>query len=437
MVFCWALANQLLALTIGEPYAVVAPRDVASLQVVTNTNGDTAIFWQSKGWWAKELYAANKSEEGTWVVFDAMNLDGGAEMVSPFIDESCRLNVAWKIVKQGQQKIYLTQGEGKQFIPARELHSLQEGEVTELRMMPEENSYRMAWVQTFYSKADKTRFGECISVASLIEGQKPAIQQVSKMFEFSNRAKLAFDAAGNAFAVWIKSKYDYHKKDSVPFCLEASSQNKGQQWSAYEKIEGTDLNGSDDFDGMWAVRDKEDNATVLWVLKNKNSTARQLMCVTKFNGRWGPVIPLTLEEEGISDPEIAIDPAGNVLALWCIDRKGQKLVRAAYKPLGKFWDFPYEISSPYTSSLNPKLSIDYQGQFIVVWNQLEQNQTFSICGSTFSTKEEMWSDRFKISLDGQACESPAFVVSPNGKGCVAWVNSFNKREIQVAELTFK
>jgi hypothetical protein len=141
--------------------------------------------------------------------------------------------------------------------------------------------------------------------------------------------------------------------------------------------------------------------------------------------------PKTLSPPIINfSPRVAVDTAGNALAVWIGQETGGDAVEASYRPVGGSWSTPIPISSPGPSQykcegcLEPQVAFDASGKCYVVWsyyNTTTGPTPFRQIVMRTRSAAGVWG-RFGLVLSTTKLynEHPRIAVSPSGDVGVVW-----------------
>lgn len=133
------------------------------------------------------------------------------------------------------------------------------------------------------------------------------------------------------------------------------------------------------------------------------------MTTTTFN--W--TAPLTLSTSSINsyDPQIAIDPNGNIIAVWVENG----VIYSNFKLVSGNWDTPVSISSVGVNSSYPNIVVDSSGTATAIWieNTIVKSSTKPLSGS--------WSSISTLSSTNATY--PTLAISSAGDCVAVWVRN--------------
>ena len=221
--------------------------------------------------------------------------------------------------------------------------------------------------------------------------------------------QIAFDAAGNAIAVWYQD-YDIW-----------ANYFDGAAWGAAELIE-TDNAG--DADSPKIAIDANGNAIAVW---NQSDGTRYNIWANYFDGAaWGTAELIETDNTGNAYyPKIAIDAAGNAIAVWYQFDGTRYNIWANYFD-GAAWGTAELIETDNAGDAGgPQIAFDAAGNAIAVWYQDD------------GTRENIWANYFDgtdwgtaelIETDNAGYASiPQIAFDAAGNAIAVWVQSDGSR----------
>lgn len=125
---------------------------------------------------------------------------------------------------------------------------------------------------------------------------------------------------------------------------------------------------------------------------------------------WSAPVTLSSMDVNSSDPQIVMDPNGNVTAAWVENG----FIVASFQPVGHSWGSAKTLSASGASSI--KLGVDSSGNVIAIW--LDSNDVVNASTLPFNGS---WTDAVAISDPGAA--TPALAVDPDGNAVAIWARA--------------
>ncbi|MDP1833112.1 MAG: putative Ig domain-containing protein [Geothrix sp.] len=225
--------------------------------------------------------------------------------------------------------------------------------------------------------------------------------------------QVAFNDAGNGMAVW--SQYD-----GTYFNVWASHYVAATGWEAAELIE----TGTGFAELPQVVMDANGNATAVWQQKDV-SADRKIIVANRYVAGTGWGVPVVIGTNGPAagddqSPQIAIDPSGNVIAVWNLMRVGSTTVWANRYAVGTGWGTASQIGTGHPIYLNtlPQISVDAAGNGFAVWQQAN-GSILNIWSNRFAVGTG-WGSAVLISDSAQASRDPKIAADINGNAMAVW-----------------
>ena len=185
--------------------------------------------------------------------------------------------------------------------------------------------------------------------------------------------QVAIDPRGNALAVWSQS-------NGTRINIWSNRYAPSSGWATAELIEANDAG---DAGNPQVVIDPSGNALAVW---EQFDGMRQSIWANRYtpSDRWGTAGPIEDDDAGnASEPQVAIDPRGNALAVWRqTDGPRQNVWANRYTP-SRGWATAGPIEDDVGAALTPQVAIDPSGNAIAVWGQSD------------GTRDNIWANRFE------------------------------------------
>ena len=186
--------------------------------------------------------------------------------------------------------------------------------------------------------------------------------------------KIAIDGAGNALVVWLQS-------DGTQINVVASRFAAGT-WTAPTPIESGDGNARTP---ALAV-DAAGNALAVWSQAAGTAVgARTDIWASRFSaGSWGAAVRIDANDIGSTyEPQVAVDPAGNAIAVWTqYDGTRDNVWASRFTPSGG-WGVATLIETDDANNASvPQIALDENGNAWAVWRQHD------------GIRENSWANRY-------------------------------------------
>jgi len=118
-------------------------------------------------------------------------------------------------------------------------------------------------------------------------------------------------------------------------------------------------------------------------------------------------------------PEVAVDAAGNAVAVWERTVGGEEIVEASERPAGGDWSQPQVLSLPGEEGRRSQVTIDAAGEAIAVWLSGESSPNFVIRSAVRPPGGE-WSAPEDVSDSVAAAGSPRLAIDATSEAVVVW-----------------
>ncbi len=229
--------------------------------------------------------------------------------------------------------------------------------------------------------------------------------------------QLAFDGSGNAIAVW-------HQYDGNRYNIWANRYVAGTDWNdtTAEMIEINDAGGASSpqiaFDGSG-------NAMAVWYQHDgtrNNIWANRYVAGTGWDDTAAEMIEI--DEGDASNPQIAVDGSGNVIAVWHQDDGTRNNIWANRYVAGTGWDnTAAEMieNDDMGNAEHPQVAVDGSGNATVVWYQSDGNR-FNIWANRYvaGTGWDNTAAELIENDDMGTAEYPQIAVDGSGNAIAVW-----------------
>jgi len=202
--------------------------------------------------------------------------------------------------------------------------------------------------------------------------------------------------------------------------------NSINTWSLAVNLSGTDAANPDCFINNAGF------ATVVW--QRFAQEHYQIESASYVNGYWLPTVVLSDGTRNAYNPHVAMDDAGNAIAVWFESETTSTLrVYSSKRAVGSDWQSPEQLSDSSSMSAKfPQVGMNEQGNAIVLWEQYD-GVNWHIASRTGSFASA-WSPEIAISQLGHDAFDPHVVLNVYGSAIATWTfyDSQTIKRIQVA-----
>jgi hypothetical protein len=243
----------------------------------------------------------------------------------------------------------------------------------------------------------------------------------------SSQPQIAVTPAGEAFVVW----------DGVrPSGMRVSSRAPGQGWRR-----PTTFETSNESEPQIAATGRK--AVVVWsgAIKGQGSGAASVFATTRLPGRrWSKPENISAEKRWLyepegEDPQVAITPQGEAIAMWTASDEGHSttsFIRAASQPPRGDWTSPVGLRGSIEGE-EPQLAVSRKGEAAAIWHAYYNEESGMEVASR--PPKGKWSGVTRLSNPGAFLE-PQIAITRKGEAVAAWEvegeGAWSEQRVQVA-----
>jgi hypothetical protein len=216
--------------------------------------------------------------------------------------------------------------------------------------------------------------------------------------------RIALDGAGNAVAVWSQ-------RVATAFVVHAEVRPTAVGvWSSASRLSTPNGNASG---GPALALAPGGGALVAWI----EDGAVRVSSGDVPTGGWQPAVTLSPPSGSAEgDPGIAVDARGDAAVVWSWHNGGgDSVVQAAFLPAGGGWDPAIDVG-PAATSAEPQVAIDDAGEAVALWRGDAAGTLRSAARAGGGT----WSRAVDIVSSGAT--EPRLATSPGGNAVAAWAD---------------
>lgn len=163
--------------------------------------------------------------------------------------------------------------------------------------------------------------------------------------------------------------------------------------------------------------DAHGDAFAIWSRGSAGETDVVESAERPAGGSWQTPVELSPPGQEGLEPQIAVDPQGDAVAIWqwressgCCSNAA---VQATERPSGGTWRPPVQISGR-ALALGLSLAVDSRGDAVAVWD------TDGVVQAAARSAQGGWQAPVNISLPGHATLEPEVAMDPGGEAMVVW-----------------
>ena len=158
----------------------------------------------------------------------------------------------------------------------------------------------------------------------------------------------------------------------------------------------------------------------LWSRSNGTNTIVEA-ATGAAGGLWRTPNNLSAAGQNASEPQIAVSSAGEALALWKRYDGANTVIEAASETAGGSWQPPFNLSAPGQNATEPQIAVNPAGETVALWSR--SNGTDTIIQSATKLVGGAWGPPVGLSVIGRDAAEPQVAVDPEGNAAALWQRS--------------
>jgi PKD domain len=227
--------------------------------------------------------------------------------------------------------------------------------------------------------------------------------------EEGKRSQVAIDASGDAIAAWVT-------EESIgSFVIRSAVRPPGGAWSEPEDVsESIAAAGSP----LLAI-DAASEAVAVWTAFDNPDVIVQ-GAVRSASGAWSEpdnLSPAGQDVTPLEAPDVAIDGAGNAIAVWKLEG-GNDIIQAAMRAAGQEdWAAPDDISDAGQDTAEPAVAMNDLGDAVAVWTRVDGTDTVQ---GAVRPAGDAWAEPDDLSASGHDAGQPDVAIDGAGEAVAVW-----------------
>jgi hypothetical protein len=258
----------------------------------------------------------------------------------------------------------------------------------------------------------------------------PVAISAAPTLNFAERPQIALDPSGNAVAIWDR----INRPDSR--FIETTSRPVGGDWSAPVKLSPP---GAEAFSPQIGV-DSAGNAVATWLRANGEFNVILESAFLPLGGNWSAPVPVSATDHDVRQSQLAVDPAGNAVAIWQRFSRTESIVETAARPAGGDWSEATllsvaALSGTGTDVVQPQIALDPSGNAAAIWER-STGRDSSIVETAARPAGSDWSRPVELSAASGLAFEPQIALDPSGGHAVAVWAHFNATNSAIQAAAF-
>jgi PKD domain len=235
--------------------------------------------------------------------------------------------------------------------------------------------------------------------------------------------QVAFDAAGNAIVVWRRS-------NGANLIAQAAVRPAGGGFGSPVDLSAA---GGDASVPQLAV-DPSGDAIAVWHRFDSVCVCNKVEATIRpaASGVWQPAVNVSANTSGnAQEPTVAIDRAGEATVVWELSGGGGETIQAAVRPTGGSFSAPADVSTPGLTAQDQRVAMDPAGDAIAVWDRYDG--TNYIAQAAARPAGGSFGAPVNLSASGQDAFNEQVALDPFGNALATWQRSDGiHRRVQTA-----
>jgi PKD domain len=225
---------------------------------------------------------------------------------------------------------------------------------------------------------------------------------------------VAMDSEGNAIATWLDN-------ESIQSAVRVASTGT---WQAPKAVAGVGLDAGGHPGGPALAVDDEGDAVVAWSSASGNGANHIVYgAVLAKGGAWQAPVELSGAGLDAAAPHVALDPEGDATVVWSASENGgDAVIQAAVKPVGSGWGAPSDVADTgkkASNQIEPGLAVDPQGNVVAVWEAVASGS--QVIQAAWRDRETgVWQAPVELSGPSAWASYPVVEVDPRGNAVAVW-----------------
>jgi PKD domain len=250
----------------------------------------------------------------------------------------------------------------------------------------------------------------------------PAVVATSQLGSFPQNLHVVVDAAGDAAVAWMEK--DPAGSDPNQFSILASVRPAGGSFSTPEVVSPQPLVVGDNSSQPNLAIDAAGDVSVVWMYHDAAIPRNEVqVAVRPAGGSFSAPQTLSDTSQNADSPAVAMDSAGDAIAVWAGSDGTNSIIRASVRPANGSFSMPADdLSEPGKNADSPQIAMTPGGEATAVWSgsdgvySIIQAATSPSPGGGFSTA-------VPLSTTGQNAFDPEVAVNAAGAATVVWKRS--------------
>jgi hypothetical protein len=259
-----------------------------------------------------------------------------------------------------------------------------------------------------FERFDGIHWRVAVATRPVLSGAWSAPVDLSLPGQDARDARVAVDGGGGALAVW-------QRRNGLSWVVEAATRSAAGAWGAPVQLS----DGGADARSVQVALAPDGRAVVLWERLTGLQSAVQASVAPSGGGPLGPAATLSQPGTSALSPRLAMDAAGNAVAVWQTFDGLHGAVRAADRPAGAAaWSPSVAVSPAGEDAREPQIGLDRAGGAMALWSRLDAG-LWSVRSALRAPGGGPWSAPATVSSGSGSSAPPAARLAIDASGAAA------------------
>jgi PKD repeat protein len=408
-----------LAPAIAVPAAMAAPAwlqpalDVSvpdvwgdTPDVATDPAGDTIAVWQGFDGSAYTIMTSFRPAGGAFSTPAPISLPGFSDEPHVALDQDGNAVAVWHYTDGSVQVIQASvrpahgafgapitlSGDGQHFVPRIAMNRAGDAVIAWQRLAGDR-----------FAQVSIRPRGGTFSEAQTLSGSGVAAD-----------ARPAIDPAGNVVVVWDQTTGGART-------VQASVRPAGGGFSAPVDVSA----GGPDAFAPHVAMDQAGNAIVAW--EQEGALHMVEAALRLAGGSFSAPVTLSDASRNAVQPRIDMNPAGDTVVAWSRSNGSEQIVQAALRPPGGFFAKPVDLSEAGHDASDPQVAIDAAGNVTAAWTR--NNGSNDVVQASLRPAGGTFAPATSLSAPGQNAADPQIETDENGNAVTLWKRYSGLRDV--------
>lgn len=229
----------------------------------------------------------------------------------------------------------------------------------------------------------------------------------------ATKPQIATSESGYEVVIW-------QANDGINNIVQAVTRKNNNTWSSPENITNSSTESIGDTDPQVAI-DSKGNLIAVWL----HTPTQSIQASTKQQkGHWSHPVNISSSATSTTPPQIAMDDLGNAVVVWTCSDGINRIVQSTSTTSNGGWSTPVNLSYSGQDAYNPQLVVDSGGNATAVWERFDGANTIVQASTRINTKKnQVWSAPVDLSVEGEDASAPQIYTNAQRMVAVVWKRS--------------